>query len=571
MRYRLTAPLLGLLPTLALAQTFSDATTLIHDPSSASATGAAVVDFNGDGRADLYRSGRWYVNEGPSGFTDARADLGIESENEWGAVFGDINDDGRLDVFIILAQDSPLLYRQQADGRFSPVPNDGGIDLDGVLSQGSVWLDFDRDGDLDLFVPDDLTLPRFVRKLRTGQFEDASPLVALPYARQAYGAMAGDFDNDGDPDILIGACANEEDRSRNVLFRNDNVVFTDAAPFYGIDDERAGWAAVWLDIDNDGWLDAFVANMPLGGRPGGNVLFRNDGSGGFEDVSATSGVAGDPQVSYAGAAAADFDNDGWVDLLVTAFDAPPRLFRNDGDGTFTDVSDSAGLPDVSSVAVAVGDVDGDGWVDVYLPSNSGDRLFRNDGGSSHWLRIEARGGASNRFGVGARIEVEAPGMTQIREISAGDGMTTQSHALGAHFGLGGATSATVTVRWPSGAVDQYRNVAADAAYTVVEDGWIAPVGTEPASMPAPRLTLAAPTPNPAPGVTMLRYTLPAAGPVRLTVYDALGREVARLADGTEAAGPHAVRFDGSALPAGVYVVRLLHAAGAETQTLTLLR
>lgn len=529
-----------------------------------------MVDLNGDGRVDIYRPGRWYMNDGPSGFTDARTALGIPYTNEWGAVFGDIDDDGRLDAFIISAPSNQVLFRQENDGHMAAVAGNGGIDMSTVFAQGSVFLDAENDGDLDLFVADDLTVHRFYQNTGNGEFQDASNQVALPYERQGYGAMAGDYDNDGDADILIGACANGLDRSRNVLYRNDGDRFTETAEFLGIDDENAAWAAVWFDYNNDGWLDHFIANMPITGRTGENLLFRNDGTGGFIDATATSGVAGDPDAFSTGAVAADFDNDGWQDLLVTANTSPFTLWRNNQDGTFT-AATNLGIPGLHSFAVAAGDVNDDGWIDLFFPSDAGDKLYLNNGGSNHWLRLHLRGRTSNHFGVGARIEIETGLQTQIREITAGDGMTTQSHNLSAHVGLGDATTATVRVRWPSGIVDEHRDVAADAAYTLVEDGWIAPVGTEPTSLPSARLALDTPTPNPARARTALTYRLPHPGPVRLAVYDALGREVALLASGTATAGRHTVSFDGTRLPSGVYVVRLTHEAGTETQPLTLIR
>ena len=298
------------------------------------------------------------------------------------------------------------------------------------------------------------------------------------------------------------------------------------------------------------------------------MLFKNTGGTGFEDVSEASGLDGDPLEDNIGAAAGDFDNDGWVDLFVPGNGGPHHLWHNNQDGTFTDIFAGSGIPSNNTFTVAVGDVNDDGWLDVFLPSSNGDLLALNNGGSNHWLQIRARGETSNRFGVGARVEVEAGGLSQIREITAGDGFTSQNHDLSAHFGLGGATTASVTIRWPSGIVDEFNNVAADVAYMVTEDGAITPVGTEAAATPTAHSMLRPPSPNPASSTTTLRYDLASPGRVRLALYDALGREVALLSSGFKAAGSHIVRFDGTNLPAGVYVVRLSHGARAETQTLT---
>lgn len=278
-----------------------------------------------------------------------------------------------------------------------------------------------------------------------------------------------------------------------------------------------------------------------------------------------------PTEDTIGAAAGDFDNDGWIDLFVPGNGATHHLWHNNQDGTFTDIFADSGIPSNNTFTVAVGDVNDDGWLDVFLPSSDGDLLALNNGGSNHWLQIRAQGETSNRFGVGARVEVEAGGHSQIREITAGDGMTSQNHDLSAHFGLGGATTASVTVRWPSGIVDEFNDVAADVAYVVTEDGAITPVGTEPAAAPTAHSMLRPPSPNPASSTTTFRYNLAMPGIVQLAVFDALGREVALLANGSEAAGSHSVRFDAAHLPAGVYIVRLIHSTGAEAQMLALVR
>ncbi|MEO0560455.1 MAG: ASPIC/UnbV domain-containing protein, partial [Bacteroidota bacterium] len=135
-----------------------------------------------------------------------------------------------------------------------------------------------------------------------------------------------------------------------------------------------------------------------------------------------------------------------------------------GDGTFEDATASAGLANTSTIAVAAGDVNGDGWVDII----TGSQVYLNDGGTNHWLRVQLRGTSSTPDGIGARVEVTAGGQTQIREITGGDGMMSQSHGLEAHVGLATETTADVTVRWPSGQVTELTGIAADQLVTIVE-------------------------------------------------------------------------------------------------------
>ena len=144
-----------------------------------------------------------------------------------------------------------------------------------------------------------------------------------------------------------------------------------------------------------------------------------------------------------------------------------RFYRNLGNGTFEDRTGPSGLGGLVDTGLAVADVDGDGWVDVFMPDAEG-ALYLNDGGTNGWLAVRLRGTASNPDGIGARVEVTAGGRTQVREITAGDGMMAHSHALEAHVGLGTEATADVTVRWPSGAVTTVTDVAASQQVTIVE-------------------------------------------------------------------------------------------------------
>ncbi len=199
-------------------------------------------------------------------------------------------------------------------------------------------------------------------------------------------------------------------------------------------------------------------------------MFRNNADGTFSDVTAEAGVGGAPGQASWTATAADFDNDGWVDLFVATTNPPSRLYRNNADGTFTEITQAAGLGGLASGVLASGDANDDGWPDLYMPGgrNRQDALFFNDGGTNGWLTVDLTGVASNTDGIGARVEVAAGGLSMVREITAGDGFMSHSHGLRAHFGLGTATSANVTVRWPSGAVETIEDVAANQFVTIVE-------------------------------------------------------------------------------------------------------
>ena len=447
----------------ATAQTFTDASDLLGTfPEMGTAGfGASIVDFDGDGRADLFRRGAAFLQR-DEGFVRSFA---LGELAPWSAFAADFDGDGLTEVAmggfldeplaVALYEVSPAVGFRLAEGQQLPVAAGGS-----TLDQGAAWLDFDRDGLLDLFVGDDGPPDDLYRNLGHGLFENVSALLPdLPAS--TYGVAVADYDRDGDSDIYLAICAGNPEERINKLYRNDGAAFTEVAAEVGLADDGDGWGVVWLDYDNDGWLDLYVANTSVGEDGLSNRLYRNTG-GTFTDVTASAGVGGSAN-SY-GANAADLDNDGWVDLLPGDL-ASATWLRNTG-GTFEPLP----FPASRSSMTAVGDVDQDGFVDVFLPRgrNGGDVLLLNDGNQNHHLTVSLRGVASNRSGIGARVEVQAGELSMVREIQSGSGMMSHNHGLTAHFGLGQAAEATVTVRWPSGQVDTIEGVAADQAVRVVE-------------------------------------------------------------------------------------------------------
>lgn len=446
----------------AFAQTFTDASDLLPPGGGFCACGAAIADVDGDGYMDLI-SGDYLALQRSGGVEVVS--LEDISELAFGSVYGDVDEDGRLDVLLLDALEPALFQYQPARESLAPHPG-GGIDVgdDFNITQGSILFDYDRDGMLDVLIGNDGGIDLLFRGLGAGAFDDVSATTLPQIERGDYGMMAADYDRDGDDDVYVGIC---QGVTENLLYRNDGAAFTEDVLATGTADPRASWGVVWFDFDNDGWLDLFVANMTPGS--GANGLFRSEGDGTFTDVAAAAGVAGPTNEDSWNATAADFDNDGWVDLFVANQPGPSRLYRNDGDGTFTEITTAAALPDLGGVAVAAGDVNSDGWIDLLLPdANFSEALYLNDGGANSWLSVDLAGVASNPNGIGARVEVMAGDLSMVREIMAGDGFMSQSHGLRAHFGLGTATSADVTVRWPSGQVDELTGIAANQGVTVVE-------------------------------------------------------------------------------------------------------
>jgi hypothetical protein len=471
---RLLTLLLALLAAapIAFGQTFTEAASPFAATVSGSRIlfGASAADVNLDGRPDFYHPGRLYIQTDSLLFEDvletARFE-GPDGTEVFGGVFADADGDQFPDLYVEDFDVGSRVFRNRYGIRWDLAPQNNGIDMSAAQSQGASWGDYDQDGDLDLFVGEEFGSNALFENLGNGRYRNAG-LAAILNDRKSYGVAAADFDRDGDLDVYIAACSSGDPaQSVNSLFRNEgDGTFVDVGAEAMVADSLAGWAVVWTDYDRDLWPDIFVANMPVYGpnaRTGVNKLYRNLGDGTFEDVSGAAGVAGGADDWGFGASAADFDNDGWEDIYLANDFSPHRLLRNQGDGTYLDVLPDLGLlPIDGTIAVAVADVNLDGWVDVALAARMGNRLFVNDGGARHWLTVRLMAGGQNAAAIGATVVAWMGSTPLYRQITAGDGMTSQNLDLSAHFGLGEATQIdSLVIRWPTGSTTRLLDVPAD--------------------------------------------------------------------------------------------------------------
>jgi hypothetical protein len=434
------------------------------------------------------------------------------------------------------------LFRNDGTSGFTDVTS-APLNVSGP-AMSAAWVDYDLDGDLDLYIVNYGTPNKLLRNDGT-RFTD---VTAGPLADAGWGVACawGDYDNDGDPDLYI------TNDGPNRLLRNDGGVFTRIPGLY-IEDGGPGQGAAWCDYDNDGDLDLYVANY---GTP--NKLIRNDGGNVFTWV--TAGPLGDPSNST-GVAWGDYDNDGDFDLFVSNYGQPNKLLRNDGGGVFTAIT-SAPFGDAGNgTGAAWADFDLDGDLDLYVVQDgTGNMLLRNDlTASRHWLDLRLVGRVSSKDAIGARVRVVSGGRSQIQEVSGGSGYMSQS-SLTLHFGLGSSTSAeSVIVSWPSGYVEAYLAVAVDRLITLTELD-VTAVSEDPVGK-APRFELSAPSPNPVRAGARFRYALPVAAHARLRIFDVRGRLVVTLVDDVLRAGWHEAAWarrdaHGHPVASGVYVARI---------------
>ena len=500
--------------------------------------GCAFLDYDGDGELDIYavnghtlkpgaevvETNRLFRNKGDGTFTDVSVAAAADDRGYGvGVTAADYDNDGDTDVFIS-NYGANVLYSNSADGRFRDHTIAAGVG-DQRWGTGCTFLDIDNDGLLDLYVANylDYTLDEpgkdltpyvvaagdtlrmdlraypspdnfdgaadvLYRNVGDGTFVDVTEKAGvLNPDGKGMGVVGGDYDGDGFVDIFVA-----NDQRANFLYRNGgDGTFTDMALIAGVGysgDGRmeASMGADFGDYDNDGWLDLVVPNFQR--EP--TSVYRNEGDGMFAYESSRSGI-GRESLAFVGWSTAffDYDNDGFLDVFIAnghtldnieLFDAsatyPQRnqLFANRHDGTFQDVSDQVG-PGMATSKVsrgaAFGDYDQDGDIDIFVVhSKKAADLLRNEGGhrAGHWLHVRVVGVTSNRDGIGARVEIQADGLKQIREIKAGSGLYGQND-LRATFGLGGKTQIDLLqVRWPSGVVDRIHNLPADQMVVVME-------------------------------------------------------------------------------------------------------
>ncbi len=466
-------------PTNTAIVSFSDETNLLST-ANYSGVSMSVVDMNGDGKDDIvrYDNGKLLNVKYQQGVNQAFTSVNfgaVSTEVQWSNTIADVNQDGYNDILTAGYYDEiKLLYNNTGQSYNSTIiPNSR------IFIQGSNFVDIDNDGWVDVFACYDHGDNREFRNEGNGTFTFSPDMLdtkTLPISDNSgnYASIWTDYDNDGDIDLYISKCrsgsvSSTDPRRVNMLFQNDgNNNYTEVAAAANLNIGAQSWLTDFGDIDNDGDMDCIVIN-----HYSVSNLMRNNGNGTFTDVTNGSGLlsALNGRLNIQ-AFFRDFNNDGFVDLLVSG--EKHCLFYNDGDGTFTQAANPFNANPIKSMAI--GDLNHDGFLDVYAsylnlyntPSDTEDRLFLNNGNNNNFIAIQLEGVESNINGIGAKIKLVGTWGEQIREVRSGEGYGVMN-SFTQHFGIGTATQISkVVINWPSGTVDEINNPAPNQFLKIVE-------------------------------------------------------------------------------------------------------
>ena len=422
--------------------------------------GVAAVDLDGDLDADLIVTGSLsglvgvYENMGDGTFQDRSATSGIPILlRASGVVCGDYDNDGDLDVYFSNWLVPNTLMRNDGGFTFTDVSQAAGVDDSGA-GVGCAWADIDLDGNLDLYLANRTgtngsTIPnRMYRNLGDGTFEDIAASLNLDDDQLSFQAFFFDMDRDGDSDLFVSSDLGDTTR----LFENLGGGFRDLTTTSGAGVNIKGMGVTAGDINIDGLFDVYETNTATG-----NPLFINQGGGLFVDQASAWGVTSN-RIGW-GALLFDYDNDRFLDIYVCnqASVAGPtglnRLLVHAGSPPCVDVAPAmnAAIPN-ESYCLAAADFDDDGDIDLIVQSKDDQiRLLMNQQGQTlNWIKVKVFGEASNRYAIGAMVEASVAGNTYIREVRAGENFKSQNeHTI--HFGLGAATQVDdLTITWPGG-------------------------------------------------------------------------------------------------------------------------
>jgi hypothetical protein len=537
-------------------------------------SGCAWGDYNNDGKLDMIVTSYndfgattyplLYKNMGNGSFQLASDNtIMTNSLNQTLAcAWGDYNYDGRMDLYIATGLNQPdLLYKNMGGGNFTRITNC--VPLVNGHSGGVNWTDYNKDGYLDILSVQHGTNLLY-KGLPNGDFQQVTtgPIVTDNGLHRR--AVWGDYNNDKYPDLFV---ANGDFQNDNLYLNNKNGTFTKITTGPVVTSGGYGSGCAWGDYNNDGWLDLFVANS------GKNFLYKNNQNGTFTKI--TSGAIANDEDNSFGCNWGDYDNDGDLDMFVANnYGQKNALYRNDGNDNFTRMNGEAVSTDnSSSVGSAWGDYNNDGKLDLFVVNQGNgsqgenDFLFKNTGASNWYLMLKFWGG-----GIGTRVKIRIGSYVAIREVSGGNGCSSQDMPW-IHFGLGFladnpvSAADSVIVDWHDGTTEIMTNVPLNQ-----EIDFFGVVPVQQISSEVPTVySLEQNYPNPFNPVTNINYSIVTGGEVKVSLFDISGKEVDILVNGLQSPGKYSISYNASRLPSGVYFYRIQTENFTDTKKMILVK
>jgi len=439
-----------------LTESLTGVTSFSQQSISIQGTRLCIVDLNGDYLDDIVAPANDAVNvlyqtANSSGFTPATLTAPPTAYlPSWSMAAGDFDKNGFNDLLYGNGTGATVMLANATGTAFDRKMESTQY----LFSQRTNFVDINNDGNLDAFVCHDVEPNCYFLNNGSGGFTFVQGGLGDYASGGNYGSIWVDYDNDGDIDMFIAKCRGGSDGAGiDELHRNNgDGTFTNVSQQAGFADLHQSWSSAWADFDNDGYMDVMVGASSNTG--GGHKLMRNNGNGTFTNVTAGSGFeTASLNIEHT---AHDFDNDGYVDV----FGGGNTIMHNNGDMTFSPIT-------IPANNGSIGDLNNDGFLDI----QNENILYINNGNANHYLKVHLQGVQSNRNGIGARVAIYANGAAwtqQIRDVKSGDGFKYMS-SLNTHFGLGNLTQLVkLVIMWPSGVVDMIDYPAVDTAILVVE-------------------------------------------------------------------------------------------------------
>ena len=563
---------------------------IVTDVFSGTYFGSSWVDADNDGKLDLYVNRKAiYKNLGGGNFTQTGTGMQNQSGN-LSNTWSDYNNDGFIDCWVTsTGASNSFLYKNNGDGSFTKVTS--GVIGDSAYNTGwgCAWGDYDNDGYTDLIIAaaNNFGVVNHPTRLYHNSGDGSFTRVDMPGLTDTLAPFTvptwNDYDQDGDMDLFIGTgpggSAAVDCLYKNLLKETGTATLTRLNLPPLSTDLVDGQVWNLIDYDNDGDLDAFLTNY-ASSLP--NNLYKNNNGTYVRMTEAQVGSIVSDLGLFLANLWGDFNNDGYIDCIVTRQGGQTSLYNNNGNGTFTRIDSSSIASSFGNYGATAGDYDNNGTLDLYLTGSTDSKgLYRNDlSNGNKWINIKCTGGGpqsslSNKSAVGTKVKAKATingiPVWQYREVSSQNSFNSMN-MLNVHMGFGNASVIdSLVIIWPRGLKETFTNVSLNSFYNATEgQGIVSDISNGSILLPE-GFRLYQNYPNPFNPSTLIGYQLSANNFVSLKIFDIAGKEISTIVNNNQPAGNYEVTFDGGGLSSGIYFYKLSAGDFSETKKMSLVK